>query len=652
MRTLLLAVVVLWAPAVAAQICPGLTGDAALSCVASNYTPSTVLSDAASKDRLYDTVDVTSQGGVSGVVGLYSGYFVPFDGSPNSDPSQDVFNNGSGINQEHVFPRSRGTDGNNAERDMHHLYPTRVKVNSDRGSLPFGSIPDGASSTWYQNDSEVRTTPSNPDLWSQLAGGEFEPRASARGDVARAMFYVAAVYKSRVDISWFEGQLDVLLEWHAADPPSGADRSRSERVAGFQSGCGAGSCINPFVHDASLAERAFGDGGGSNSAPTAVDDEASTDAGQAVTINVLTNDSDVDNDDLEVDLVDDPANGTASTNGTTVTYTPDAGFTGDDSFDYRITDGTLTASATITVTVRSGTMAPSAADDEATTDEDEEVTISVLANDSDPAGLTVTAVGPASNGSTSTNGTTVTYEPDADFEGQDSFTYTASNAQGTAQGTVTVTVRAVNDAPSAPSLVSPSDGATVDTRTGGVAIVSWSAAGDVDGDAVTYRWELAEDASFASILLSVETAATTIEVALSDLAEALDDVPDASTEVAHRTVALDGTAETAGPSRDLTVLLDRSTSDEDVPVAFAIGAARPNPTAGAISILADLTTAGPVQIEAYDALGRRVAAAEVRLGSGANQRLAVDLSGVPAGVYVVRVVAGTDVATRTVVVVR
>jgi len=261
MRCLLLAALIA-APLVAAQpVCDGLEGDAARTCVRDGYRPSGVQSSAGSKDRLYDTVDRATVGGEDGVIGLYTGFFVPFDGQPSSDPSQDVFNNEQGINQEHIFPRSRGTDGNNAERDMHHLVPTRVRVNADRASFPFGSLDDARSSTWYQDATRTSAAPTEPDAWSQLAGGTFEPRASARGDVARAMFYVAAVYAAEVDVPWFEAQLEDLLAWHDADPATADDVARSERVAGFQSGCSAGACVNPFVTDATLARRAFAMGG-------------------------------------------------------------------------------------------------------------------------------------------------------------------------------------------------------------------------------------------------------------------------------------------------------------------------------------------------------------------------------------------------------
>jgi len=91
-------------------------------------------------------------------------------------------------------------------------------------------------------------------------------------------------------------------------------------------------------------------------------------------------------------------------------------------------------------------------DDSATTNEDNSVTIDVLANDADPDGdtLTVGSVTQPTNGSAALNAdNTVTYTPKSDFNGKDTFTYTISDGNGeTATATVTVTVNSVNDAPS------------------------------------------------------------------------------------------------------------------------------------------------------------------------------------------------------------
>lgn len=88
-----------------------------------------------------------------------------------------------------------------------------------------------------------------------------------------------------------------------------------------------------------------------NDAPVAVTDTAFTNANEAVIIPVLDNDTDVDNDPLTVIAVTQGANGSVANNGTQLTYTPNAGFTGVDTFSYTISDGVLEATADVTVTV-------------------------------------------------------------------------------------------------------------------------------------------------------------------------------------------------------------------------------------------------------------------------------------------------------------
>lgn len=193
-----------------------------------------------------------------------------------------------------------------------------------------------------------------------------------------------------------------------------------------------------------------------NRPPVAVNDTATTQPSTAVTVNVLANDSDPENQPLTITAVTQGTNGTVTTNGAAVIYTPNTGFSGTDTFTYTISDGQVptpgTATATVTVTVI-GNLAPTANPDSATVAEDGTVTVSVLANDSDPENqpLTVTAVTQGANGTVTTNGTTVTYKPNANFNGSDSFTYTVSDGQtptpGTAIGTVNVTVTPVNDKP-------------------------------------------------------------------------------------------------------------------------------------------------------------------------------------------------------------
>lgn len=90
-----------------------------------------------------------------------------------------------------------------------------------------------------------------------------------------------------------------------------------------------------------------------NDAPVANDDSATTTAGVAVTIPVLLNDSDVDGDALAITGTPTSADGSVVVNGDgTLTFTPNAGFTGETTISYTVTDPEgLTDTATVTVTV-------------------------------------------------------------------------------------------------------------------------------------------------------------------------------------------------------------------------------------------------------------------------------------------------------------
>ena len=144
-----------------------------------------------------------------------------------------------------------------------------------------------------------------------------------------------------------------------------------------------------------------------NDAPVAVDDMASTDEDISVNIEVLSNDYDIDNDELSVVSATKPANGGAVLNQDgTITYTPDANFTGIDSFNYTIEDEEgFTDTATVTINIGSVNDVPIAENDQTETDEDIAVIISVLANDSDPDGdeLTVVSTTEPENGSLTIN---------------------------------------------------------------------------------------------------------------------------------------------------------------------------------------------------------------------------------------------------------
>ena len=95
-----------------------------------------------------------------------------------------------------------------------------------------------------------------------------------------------------------------------------------------------------------------GDGGTSNTAPEAVNDEVTAQTATELSVDVLENDSDADDDTLEITDVTTPENGTATIDGTAILYTSADGFTGTDSFTYTISDGEAEASADVNVTVQ------------------------------------------------------------------------------------------------------------------------------------------------------------------------------------------------------------------------------------------------------------------------------------------------------------
>jgi hypothetical protein len=190
-----------------------------------------------------------------------------------------------------------------------------------------------------------------------------------------------------------------------------------------------------------------------NDAPTAVEDAATTEEDNPVTIAVLANDTDADGDPLTV-VAGSAANGIVTINPDgTITYTPGRNFNGNDTITYTISDGNggfSTATIGVTVTVTASNDPPEPVGDEASTDEEVPVTIAVLVNDSDPEGNPLTVTGAtAPNGTVVVNADgTITYTPGHDFNGTDTITYTVSDGQGgVSNGTVTVTVAPVNDAP-------------------------------------------------------------------------------------------------------------------------------------------------------------------------------------------------------------
>ena len=186
---------------------------------------------------------------------------------------------------------------------------------------------------------------------------------------------------------------------------------------------------------------------GGDAIPEVTDDTVTTAEDASVQGNVLTNDTIADGV-AGVVVGTGPENGmvTIADDGSYV-YTPDPDFNGSDSFTYVVTDSdgdTVTGTVNVVVTPVIDTLP-----DAVTTPEDQAVTIPVLDNDNDVQGGSVTGITQGGNGTVVVNPDgTVTYTPNPDYYGEDSFTYTVTDGAGNvATETVSVTVTSVNDAP-------------------------------------------------------------------------------------------------------------------------------------------------------------------------------------------------------------
>ena len=226
---------------------------------------------------------------------------------------------------------------------------------------------------------------------------------------------------------------------------------------------------------------------GQNNAPIAQDDTASTDEDVGTyssgASKVTDNDFDFEGNTLTV--TPGTFNGTYGTlvlnaNGS-YTYTPYAstqslaqGQSVQDSFSYTVSDGSLTDTGTLTITIAGVNDPPVAAADTAGTSENSSVTVNVLANDSDVdngAVLTVIAASvPAGQGSASVVGNQVQFNPGTDFDHLAAgatanvvINYTIQDEHGaTASSTVTVTVTGANDGPVAnPDTASAGENQTI-----------------------------------------------------------------------------------------------------------------------------------------------------------------------------------------------
>ena len=217
------------------EVCVSLSGTSASSYYTGSYAFDTLSKNSASqiltslrtllktthtKTTSYDDcknkADITDCENNSGkMVSLYTSYTTNY--------------NASSINREHVWPKSLGgfkTSGPGA--DLHHIRPTEITPNSNRGNLKYGNVSGGKTST---GNASGKT--------AGQYGSYFEPLDNVKGDVARICLYMYVRYGGESSytcgsITTVFQSVEVLLDWCKLDPVDTWEMGRNEVVQNIQ----------------------------------------------------------------------------------------------------------------------------------------------------------------------------------------------------------------------------------------------------------------------------------------------------------------------------------------------------------------------------------------------------------------------------------
>ncbi|MGH7955602.1 MAG: Ig-like domain-containing protein, partial [Opitutaceae bacterium] len=204
---------------------------------------------------------------------------------------------------------------------------------------------------------------------------------------------------------------------------------------------------------------------------TVVEDTAGT---------VILSGADLDGDPLTFTVASQPEHGSLTTSGNNRVYTPASNYHGADSFSYTVNDGSLTSStATVSITITPANDAPVAHGASYSVNEAQSVNMMLSGSDVDGNPLTFQQLSPPSNGTLTGTIPTLTYRPNTNFGGTDSFAFRVSDGQAfSAPATITISVTDLNFAPVALAGSTVIDEDTVTTLT--------LRATDQDGHALSY----------------------------------------------------------------------------------------------------------------------------------------------------------------------
>ncbi|MBM7062246.1 endonuclease [Pseudomonas sp. UL073] len=117
--------------------------------------------------------------------------------------------------------------------DLHNLYPELTRVELTRRNAQFGTVGPDVASKFTDIGCDFKAT-------FQLV----EPRDAAKGNVARAIFYMHKEYGLPI-----AGQLQMYQRWNELDPPDAAEKARNAQIEQLQGN------RNAFIDDPALAAK-------------------------------------------------------------------------------------------------------------------------------------------------------------------------------------------------------------------------------------------------------------------------------------------------------------------------------------------------------------------------------------------------------------
>mgnify|MGYP006287597517 CR=1 FL=1 len=216
-----------------------------------------------------------------------------------------------------------------------------------------------------------------------------------------------------------------------------------------------------------------------------------------------------------------------------------------------------------------------------------------------------------------------------------------------------------NHAPGSSGIDSPADGASVDVsgESSQTLSVEWDGVTDPDGDEVVYVLQMATDTSFSSESLVIndnvgtDSMTTLTYGRLDSLLEDRGVSEGSSATWHHRIVASDGSDRARGASFDLVLNRGTVTATEvttELPRRFELRGNYPNPFNPTTTVQFALPQPAEVTVQVYNTLGQNVLTVDGgRMAAGANREIRLDASALPSGLYLYRVQARMQAATRT-----